>query len=218
MPEFTREPVGRLCIGRWSGGDRSAALRHKLILGMIGAMLGALLQGCTADKQPSKAETGLADAAKDVVIPLEAGKMKNPFPESDEVVSQGDPKCFLGLAPNATILMGAETPASGAACTRLPWTLTSAHVQHWSDGELFWIIRNGVRLTGMPSWQSSISENDSWKLVRVIHNLPQATLASRSWSLFTDITCTGFVTGQVHPEKCRTASRSLRLGDTKAGR
>jgi hypothetical protein len=49
--------------------------------------------------------------------------------------------------------------------------LTSAHVQHWSDAELFWIIQNGVRLTGMPAWKSSISADDTWKLARFIHNL-----------------------------------------------
>jgi cytochrome c553 len=58
--------------------------------------------------------------------------------------------------------------------------LTSSHVQHWSDAELFWIVQNGVRLTGMPSWKSSISENDTWKLVRFIHNLPRLDAASAS--------------------------------------
>src|SRR5580698_7123818 len=64
------------------------------MLGVISVMLGALLQGCTAGK-PSQEETSLANAAKDVTIPLEAGKMKNPLPETDEVVSQGQ-EVFLG--------------------------------------------------------------------------------------------------------------------------
>jgi hypothetical protein len=46
------------------------ALKHKLMLGVISAMLGALLQGCAADKHPSQEETNLANAAKDVTIPL----------------------------------------------------------------------------------------------------------------------------------------------------
>ena len=51
--------------------------------------------------------------------------------------------------------------------------MNSPHVQHWSDADLFWIIQNGVRLTGMPSWETSISETDTWKLVRFIHGLPR---------------------------------------------
>jgi hypothetical protein len=54
------------------------------------------------------------------------------------------------------------------------------HVQHWSDAELFWIIQNGVRLTGMPAWHSSISDNDTWKLARFIHHLPRLDAASAS--------------------------------------
>jgi cbb3-type cytochrome oxidase cytochrome c subunit len=49
--------------------------------------------------------------------------------------------------------------------------LTSPHVQHRTDAELFWIIQNGVRLTGIPSQKSTISEEDIWKLVNFIHNL-----------------------------------------------
>ncbi|MBI4167133.1 MAG: cytochrome c, partial [Acidobacteria bacterium] len=44
--------------------------------------------------------------------------------------------------------------------------LTSPHVQKWSDADLFWIIQNGIRLTGMPSWKAIISDEDTWKLVR----------------------------------------------------
>ncbi len=38
---------------------------------------------------------------------------------------------------------------------------------------MFWIIQNGLRLTGMPSWKCSISETDTWRLVRFIHALPE---------------------------------------------
>jgi mono/diheme cytochrome c family protein len=58
--------------------------------------------------------------------------------------------------------------------------MNSPHVQHWSDAELFWIIRNGVRLTGMPSWKSGISEDDTWKLTRFIHKLPSLNAAPQA--------------------------------------
>src|ERR1700761_5497104 len=95
MAELMRESVGLPRTAGWGRNDRSLALKHKLMLGVISAMLGGLLPGCTADKQPSREETNLANAAKDVAIPLEAGKKKNPLPETDEVVSQGQ-EVFLG--------------------------------------------------------------------------------------------------------------------------
>ena len=49
---------------------------------------------------------------------------------------------------------------------RLPAT------QNLSDGELFYIIENGVRLTGMPAWGGAGKPEESWKLVHFIRHLP----------------------------------------------
>jgi mono/diheme cytochrome c family protein len=170
MPELMRKFVGLPWIGGWRVSDHSMVLKHKLMLGMISAMLGALLQGCAAGKPPSQEETSLANAAKDVTIPLEAGKMKNPLPETDEVVSQGQ-EVFLGSCAQCHGPDARGDTNIGRNMAPPAMDLTSAHVQHWSDAELFWIIQNGVRLTGMPAWKSSISADDTWKLARFIHNL-----------------------------------------------
>jgi mono/diheme cytochrome c family protein len=154
-------------------------LKHKLMLGVIGAMLGALLQGCAAAKPPSREETKLADAAKDVTIPLEAGKMKNPLPATDEVLSQGQ-EVFLGSCAQCHGADARGDTHIGRNMYPPAMDLSSPHVQHWSDAELFWIIQNGVRLTGMPAWKSSISDNDTWKLARFIHKLPRLDAASAS--------------------------------------
>jgi mono/diheme cytochrome c family protein len=177
MPELMRESVGLSRIRGWGRKDRSVALKHKLMLGVIGAMLGALLQGCTADKHPSQDETSVANAAKDVTIPLEAGKMKNPLPETDEVVSQGQ-EIFLGSCAQCHGADGRGDSNIGSNMNPPAMDLTSAHVQHWSDAELFWIVQNGVRLTGMPAWKSSISDNDTWKLASFIHNISRVDAAA----------------------------------------
>jgi mono/diheme cytochrome c family protein len=179
MPEPTKQSVGLPWIGGWSGNDCRMALKHKLMLGVIGAMLGALLQGCAAGKQPSQEETSVANAAKDVTIPLEAGKMKNPLPATDEVVSQGR-EVFLGSCAQCHGADARGDTEIGRNMYPPAMDLSSSHVQHWTDAELFWIIQNGVRLTGMPSWKSSIPDNDTWKLARFIHNLPRTGAASAS--------------------------------------
>jgi hypothetical protein len=57
---------------------------------------------------------------------------------------------------------------------RLPATQTL------SDGEIFWIIENGVRFTGMPAFGGEhSSQEDSWKLVRFIRDLPKLTTDDR---------------------------------------
>jgi mono/diheme cytochrome c family protein len=186
MPELTGESVGLpkaregwRMTGGWGGNVRRMGLKNMLMLGMIGAMLGALLPGCSANKQPSQDETNLANAAKDVTIPLEAGKKTNPLPETAEVVSQGQ-EVFLGSCAQCHGADGRGDTTVGRNMAPPAMDLSSSHVQHWSDAELFWIVQNGVRLTGMPAWRSSISDDDIWKLARFIRALPRLDSASAS--------------------------------------
>ena len=52
--------------------------------------------------------------------------------------------------------------------------------QNLTDGELFYIIQNGIRLTGMPAWGGSEhGAEDSWKLVHFIRHLPDVTIEER---------------------------------------
>ena len=62
-----------------------------------------------------------------------------------------------------------------------PPDLRGEHTQKLSDGELFWIIENGVRFTGMPAFGGGEHANpaDSWKLVHFIRHLPKLTAEER---------------------------------------
>ena len=53
--------------------------------------------------------------------------------------------------------------------------LTQPVVQHLTDGELFYIIQNGVRWTGMPAWRVQHSQEDSWRLVTFVRKLSTLT-------------------------------------------
>jgi mono/diheme cytochrome c family protein len=55
--------------------------------------------------------------------------------------------------------------------------MASSVTQSLTDGEIFYIIHNGVRLTGMPAWGDGTPEDDleSWKLVHFIRHLPRIT-------------------------------------------
>lgn len=148
-----------------------AAAGHTLTVRVFVGMLSGLTLGCTAHKQPSKVERTLANMAKDIVIPIEAEKLKDPLPVNDEVVQQGQ-QIYLRSCALCHGTDGHGRTDLGRAMYPPAMDLTSPHVQHWNDAELFWIIQNGVRLTGMPSWKSTLSETDTWKLVSFIHNLP----------------------------------------------
>ena len=50
--------------------------------------------------------------------------------------------------------------------------LTSKQVQSYSDQELFWIIQNGIRFTGMPAFGSVETPDHVWDLVNYVRTLP----------------------------------------------
>jgi mono/diheme cytochrome c family protein len=49
--------------------------------------------------------------------------------------------------------------------------LTSPEVQQYSDRELFWIVKNGIRLSGMPAFGKVESDDHIWNLVHYLRTL-----------------------------------------------
>ncbi|MGH9359135.1 MAG: c-type cytochrome [Terriglobia bacterium] len=145
---------------------------------VLAALVGCLV-GCTAHKTPSSLERTLANVAKDVVIPIEAHNLKGPVPAGQKAIQEGQ-QVYLESCALCHGTDGHGYTNLGRNMYPPAMDLTSPHVQHWTDADLFWIIQNGIRLTGMPSWNSSISASDSWKLAQFIHALPRLDAESAS--------------------------------------
>ena len=58
--------------------------------------------------------------------------------------------------------------------------LTSKRVQSYSDQELFWIIRNGIRLSGMPAFGEVETPDHIWDLVNYLRTLPPNSQPQRA--------------------------------------
>ncbi|HKT90224.1 MAG TPA: cytochrome c, partial [Candidatus Sulfotelmatobacter sp.] len=56
--------------------------------------------------------------------------------------------------------------------------LASAGVQKYSDRELFWIVKNGIRLSGMPAFGRVEPDEHIWDLVLYLRTLPKESAAS----------------------------------------
>lgn len=120
-----------------------------------------------------------------MAMPAEAKSKMNPIPNSPEVIADARAhwadhcaSCHANDGSGDTVVGKNLYPP--APDMRLPAT------QQLADGELFYIIQNGIRLTGMPGWGAETSqsssahdEEDSWKLVRFIRHLPQITLEEK---------------------------------------
>lgn len=70
------------------------------------------------------------------------------------------------------------TDVGQAMYPRVP-SLASAEVQQWSDAELFWIIKNGNRYTGMGAFGKSLTDDQIWDLVRYVRSLRDTAPAGK---------------------------------------
>jgi mono/diheme cytochrome c family protein len=60
--------------------------------------------------------------------------------------------------------------------------LGSPAVQAWSDAELFWIIKHGIRFSGMPGFGRIYPDEEIWNLVRYVRSLGEAKKPSKESS------------------------------------
>ncbi len=145
----------------------------------IVAAASLLHDGLSSRATPTFLEAMLARNARHMAIPAGARKQQNPIPATPDNLRDAR----LHFADHCAVCHGNEgtgdTPI-GKGLYPKPPDLRAEETQRLSDGELFWIIENGVRFTGMPAFGGSHgSEEDSWKLVRFIRHLPQLSTDER---------------------------------------
>ena len=131
----------------------------------------------SAREQPSALERWLASEARQFAVPREAKTLNNPVACSPEILREARAHwadhCASCHANNGS----GDTEIGRNLYPKAP-DMRKPRTQHLSDGELYYIIQNGVRLTGMPAWGSagdSDGNQDSWKLVLFIRHLPSMT-------------------------------------------
>lgn len=145
------------------------------------AALGFALQGISARPDPSGLEIRFARAARHLLIPAAARRAPNPVASSAAALAAGR----AHFADHCAGCHGndgrGETSHGRRMFPRAP-DMTLSATQELSDGELFWIIENGVRLTGMPGFGDGDPANDaeSWELVHFLRSLPSLTPADQA--------------------------------------
>lgn len=149
------------------------------LVGLIFAAGASILHdGLSARSNPSKLEELLARYVWHLSIPSNARATPNPLSASAENLRDAR----LHFADHCAVCHandGSGDALFGRGLYPKPPDLRQATTQNRSDGELFWIIENGVRFTGMPSFSSHGMNDDSWKLVHFIRHLPRLTADER---------------------------------------
>ncbi len=129
-------------------------------------------QGFRATNQPSAFETTAARAVRNYSIPTASRNEKIAFDAPPQNLQNGRDlflaKCQVCHGHDGSGL----TPVGQSLYPRVP-DLRASSTQNLTDGELHYIIENGVELTGMPAWNNphEALDSDSWKLVLYIRSL-----------------------------------------------
>lgn len=146
-----------------SNGRSGHAVGGALLLAIV------LLLSCRADP-PGGAESKLAYEAKKITI---GGKeWKNPVPATPENIKTGE-EHFQHHCMVCHGLDGHNTGVPFADKMSPPvLDLGEKDVQNFSDGQLKWIIQNGIRFTGMPGWSGILDDDEMWHVVNFIRHLP----------------------------------------------
>lgn len=132
--------------------------------------------GFSARAQPSGLERYVTRQARAMALPAGVREHANPIAYSPEILAEARAHwadhCAACHSNN-----GSGNAEMGKHMYPPAPDMRQANTQDLTDGELFYIIQNGIRLTGMPSWGSGTAhdEQDSWKLVLLIRHLPKLT-------------------------------------------
>jgi mono/diheme cytochrome c family protein len=129
----------------------------------------------TAATNPvGKMETRVATFALNRSIAKRATAEKNPFQLSPEVLKEG----FDHYRENCVVCHGApgvDVSEIGQGLNPPAPELTLPRVQRRPDGELFWIVSNGIRMTGMPAFKPTHKPEEIWKVVAFLRHLEEIT-------------------------------------------
>jgi len=147
---------------------------------VAGALFMFNAHGFSASQPPGSLERWIARRARSAALPSDARARLNPLPNTPQILAEARAHwadhcatCHANDGSGDTLLGRRTYPP--APDMRLPAT------QELTDGELFFVIQNGIRLSAMPAWGggSAQDEQDSWKLVHFIRHLPQLTVEEK---------------------------------------
>lgn len=136
------------------------------------------MHGFSARAEPSHMEAMMAIYARDTAMPSSAKDMKNPVILTAAVQQEA----LAHFADHCAVCHGNNGDGQtmfGKGMYPKPPDLRG-ETQTMSDGEIFYDIENGIRMSGMPAFGGEDSAESTWKLVHFVRHLPKLTAAEEA--------------------------------------
>jgi cytochrome c553 len=142
------------------------------ILLLTAAIVSLGLAGCKAGP-PGKVETKTMTFAKHHVF-IRNKNQRNPLPSNADTLADGK-EAFSHYCVACHGMDGQNTgvPFADHISPPIP-LLTSKEVQSYTDGQLKWILDNGISPSGMPGSKGTLSDDELWSIIVYLRHLPLA--------------------------------------------
>jgi mono/diheme cytochrome c family protein len=125
----------------------------------------------SARATPGKVSAWLADTAKRQSVRAHAQHI-DPPPLADAILVEDGARHYREACVQCHGAPGVEPQAFARAMQPVPPDLAKAP-GGWTPAQLFWIIQNGLRLSGMPAYQAAMVDGEIWSLVAFLDQLPK---------------------------------------------
>jgi predicted CXXCH cytochrome family protein len=199
------EPPLDMAFARQKSGRRRW-LRFVVVLLLLAGLAGGALYryittgGLIARQKPSALETFVAHGLVNLSIPRADRERQNPLGATAADVSAGS-DLYHKNCEACHGYDGKGKTAAGGGLYPPPADLSRAASDKRTDGELFYLIRNGIRNTAMPGWQ--LPDEQTWQLVSYVRHLPlTASLEAPAATNPAPITSAAHYVGSAACEKC----------------
>lgn len=145
------------------------------VIGVVSVVTSMIRRGFSTHDEPSRVEAVVARMMRSWAVPSDLRDAKNPVALTPQVLADGRAH-FADHCAGCHANDGRGGGMGKQMYPRAP-DMTLVATQSLSDGELFAIVENGVRLTGMPGFGAGTAESayGSWGLVHFIRHLPKLT-------------------------------------------
>jgi mono/diheme cytochrome c family protein len=120
---------------------------------------------------PGALERKIAEFALDRSVQRRAPKADSPF-KPDPDVLRGGLAHYKAMCVTCHGAPGVDASEAGEGLNPAAPDLSSGKVQKRTDGELFWLVQSGIRMTGMPAFGPTHKDEEIWKIVAFVRRLP----------------------------------------------
>ncbi len=143
------------------------------VLGLGAAAFAASgLFNVAASIPPGALETQVARFVLNRSVSRRAPKSSNPLPADAETLRAGL-EHYRGMCLSCHGAPGVDASEAADGLNPPAPDLSLPRVQKRTDGELFWLVQNGIRMTGMPAFGTTHKDEEIWKIVAFVRRLPE---------------------------------------------